>query len=67
MKNVQEILTVDDSVTILKMLSLTLNLQAGFQVTQAEDGVAALETLQSDAPDLVVTDINMPRLDGFGL
>ncbi|WP_137155989.1 response regulator [Rhizobium sp. FKL33] len=62
----KKILTVDDSVTILKMLSLTLT-QAGFQVTQAEDGVAALETLQSDAPDLVVTDINMPRLDGFGL
>jgi two-component system chemotaxis response regulator CheY len=40
----------------------------GHRVHEAEDGVAALEWLAAnDQPDLMITDINMPRLDGFGL
>jgi two-component system chemotaxis response regulator CheY len=39
---------------------------AGFRVLQAEDGVEGLEILARENPDVVVTDINMPRLDGFG-
>jgi len=39
----------------------------GFDVVQAEDGVAALEWLAGNEVDVVITDINMPRLDGFGL
>ena len=60
------VLTVDDSRTMRDMLMMALS-QAGFNVVQAVDGVDGLETLQSSAtPDVIVTDINMPRLDGFG-
>ncbi len=59
------ILAVDDSRTIREMLNHTLK-QAGYQVLTAEDGVHGLEVLQTERPDVIVTDINMPRLDGFG-
>ena len=39
----------------------------GFQVDQADDGQSALEWLAMNEVDVVITDINMPRLDGFGL
>ena len=40
---------------------------AGFTVVQAVDGVHGLEVLDSmDQPDVIITDINMPRMDGFG-
>ena len=39
----------------------------GYDVVQAEDGQEALETIGAAAPALLITDINMPRLDGFGL
>lgn len=60
-----KILAVDDSATIRGMLSITLA-GAGFDVVLADDGVAGLEQLDAEKPDLVITDINMPRLDGFG-
>jgi two-component system chemotaxis response regulator CheY len=47
------------------MLRLAL-LEVGFQVLQAEDGVHGLEMLEGQLPDVIVTDINMPRLDGYG-
>ena len=59
------ILTVDDSRTMRDMLLLTLS-DAGYRVIQAEDGVHGLEVLAGETPDVIVTDINMPRLDGFG-
>lgn len=59
------ILTVDDSRTMRDMLLLALS-DAGFRVIQAEDGMHGLEVLQAEQPDVIVTDINMPRLDGFG-
>ena len=59
------ILAVDDSRTIREMLGHTLR-QAGYQVITAEDGMHGLEVLQTERPDVIVTDINMPRLDGFG-
>jgi two-component system chemotaxis response regulator CheY len=59
------ILTVDDSRTIRSMLSLALG-KAGFTTIQAEDGIEGLEALEQCMPDVIVTDINMPRLDGFG-
>ncbi|ODS99905.1 MAG: Fis family transcriptional regulator [Erythrobacter sp. SCN 62-14] len=39
----------------------------GFAVAQAEDGQEALEWLAANEVDVIITDINMPRLDGFGL
>ena len=60
------ILTVDDSRTIRDMLKATLA-GAGYDVVQAEDGVEALERLAESRPAAIVTDINMPRMDGFEL
>ena len=60
------VLTVDDSRTMRDMLMLALG-DAGFTVVQAVDGVHGLEVLDSmDQPDVIITDINMPRMDGFG-
>jgi two-component system chemotaxis response regulator CheY len=39
----------------------------GFKVDQAEHGLAALDWLKDNEPDVIITDINMPKLDGFGL
>lgn len=59
------ILAVDDSRTMRSMLQQALT-GAGFEVELAEDGVDGLERLETADPDLIITDINMPRLDGFG-
>ena len=59
------ILTVDDSRTMRDMLRLAL-IDAGFEVIQAEDGVHGLEVLKGAQPDVIITDINMPRMDGYG-
>lgn len=63
---VLRVLTVDDSRTIRDMLKLTLD-AAGFDVTQAVDGEDGLGKFREGAFDLVITDINMPRMDGFQL
>lgn len=60
------ILTVDDSPSMRKMVSFTLT-GAGFQVVEAVDGVDAFEKALVQSFDLVLTDQNMPRLDGLGL
>jgi two-component system chemotaxis response regulator CheY len=60
------ILTVDDSASMRALLNNALT-RHGFRVFQADDGQAALEWLALNEVDLVITDINMPRLDGFGL
>lgn len=64
MKNV---LLVDDSATMLSSLKGLLEI-GGFKVDTASDGEAALARLKGGLkPDLIITDINMPRLDGLGL
>lgn len=60
------ILAVDDSPSMRKMVTFTLT-GAGHQVVEAVDGVDAYEKAQAQAFDLVLTDQNMPRLDGLGL
>ncbi|MEY4767031.1 MAG: hypothetical protein RI907_3704 [Pseudomonadota bacterium] len=61
----KKILVVDDSPTMLKSLQASLQL-AGFEVSTAQHGEAALTLLQSGfKPDLVITDINMPVMDGL--
>ena len=60
------ILLVDDSPTILKLLRHVL-LQAGYLVTTANDGLEAIDILKDTQVDLVITDVNMPRLDGLSL
>lgn len=58
------VLTVDDSHAMRDMLRHSL-MAAGYRVIQAEDGLHGLEVLASERPDVIVTDINMPRMDGF--
>ncbi|MFO1131494.1 MAG: response regulator [Hyphomicrobiales bacterium] len=59
------ILTVDDSRTMRDMLRMALA-DAGYRVVQAEDGLDGLDVLRREEPQVVITDINMPRMDGFG-
>lgn len=59
------VLTVDDSRTIRDLLFIALS-DAGYRVVQAVDGVEGLEVLERETPDIIVTDINMPRMNGFG-
>jgi two-component system, chemotaxis family, chemotaxis protein CheY len=60
----KRILTIDDSKTIRDMLMLTLA-DAGFEVLQAVDGQDGLDVLDREQVDVVITDINMPRMDGY--
>ncbi len=62
----KRVLTVDDSKTMRDMVSFTLK-GAGFEVVEAEDGVKALSVLERTNVDLVITDINMPNMDGVTL
>ena len=66
MTKATRILTVDDSASMRALLLHALT-ESGFEVAQAEDGEDALEWLATHEVDVVITDINMPRLDGFGL
>ena len=59
------VLAVDDSRTMRDMVKLAL-VSEGFDVHLAEDGQHGLEVLDDLEPDVIITDINMPRLDGFG-
>ena len=61
------IMIIDDSATMLMSLRNTLQI-SGFEVETASDGSLALERLQGGLkPDLIITDINMPKLDGLAL
>jgi two-component system chemotaxis response regulator CheY len=60
------ILAVDDSVTMREMLFEALT-ALGFDVVQAIDGLDALEKLKNTAPAVIITDINMPRMNGIAL
>ena len=58
------ILAVDDSSSMRQMVSFTLK-GAGYQVTEAVDGQDALDKAKSEQFDLVITDVNMPIMDGI--
>ncbi|MGA0611521.1 response regulator [Caldimonas sp. KR1-144] len=60
------ILAVDDSASMRQMVSFTLK-SAGYQVTEAVDGQDAFDKASARSFDLVLTDQNMPKLDGIGL
>jgi len=60
------ILAVDDSASMRQMVSLTLR-EAGFDVIEAADGVEALGKARVRRFDLVLSDINMPNMDGISL
>lgn len=60
------ILAVDDSASMRQMVRYTLE-GAGYEVVQAADGVEALDLARRRSVDLVLTDVNMPRMDGIEL
>ena len=60
------ILGVDDSITVRRVTQRLLK-REGYRVTLAADGLQALEKLQEEKPTLVLSDIEMPRMDGFDL
>jgi two-component system chemotaxis response regulator CheY len=60
------VLVVDDSDTIRKFVTFALRAR-NLRVVTARDGLEALEKLAAEAADLVITDLNMPGLDGYGL
>ncbi len=60
------VMVVDDSLTVRKVTSRML-IRAGYQVVTANDGVDALEKLAEFTPDMMLLDIEMPRMDGFEL
>ena len=64
MSPMAKILIADDDPHIRQLLAFALE-KAGFEVVEAEDGEAALEKAEAAAPDLLVLDINMPRMNGL--
>ncbi len=66
MESLPTVMVVDDSLTVRKITSRLL-MREGYQVILAKDGVDALEQLIDVMPDVVLSDIEMPRMDGFDL
>lgn len=60
------IMTADDSASVRQMVAFTLK-QNGYDVVEAVDGKDALTRLLSQKVDMLITDLNMPNLDGLGL
>jgi two-component system, chemotaxis family, chemotaxis protein CheY len=60
------ILTVDDSTSMRQMVKATLQ-SAGYDVVEAADGLEALAWARENSVDLVISDVNMPRMDGITL
>jgi two-component system, chemotaxis family, chemotaxis protein CheY len=60
------IMTVDDSASVRQMVSFTLK-DAGYDVVEAVDGKDALQKINGASINMVITDLNMPNLDGIGL
>ncbi len=61
-----KVLLVEDDLALSDVVSFTLR-RAGYEVLTAYDGLAALAVFESAAPDLVLLDLNLPRLDGLGV
>jgi DNA-binding response OmpR family regulator len=66
MSTTSTILLIEDDAALVDVLALAFE-DAGFRVASARDGVEGLGRVERDQPDLVVSDVNMPRLDGFTL
>lgn len=62
----KKILVVDDSATVRQAIGLHLE-KAGYRNISANDGLEALDKIATESVDMIITDINMPRLDGFEL
>jgi DNA-binding response OmpR family regulator len=66
LRQMPRILLIDDDASLLDALSLAFE-DAGHEVLTAADGLRGLESVKGESPDAVVSDVNMPGLDGFAL
>lgn len=62
----KRIMIVDDSLSVRQLVADTLQ-EGGYQVVQARDGEEALALFRENPTDLVITDLNMPKMDGIDL
>jgi len=60
------VLAVDDEAHVRRLVQINLQ-RVGYRVETASDGEQALASIQAERPDLVITDVMMPKLDGFEL
>jgi DNA-binding response OmpR family regulator len=61
-----KVLLVEDEENLRRLLRDVLE-RSGFSVTEATDGIEALEMIDRSAPDIVVLDLDLPKLDGYGV
>jgi two-component system chemotaxis response regulator CheY len=61
-----KVLAIDDSRTIRSLVQKVME-DAGFECTLADDGVQGVTRFKENPPDVVITDINMPNMDGYGV
>jgi len=61
-----KVLIADDELQVLEIAARKLR-EAGYDVVVAADGVEAWDRIQSEAPDIIILDVNMPRKDGFAV
>jgi two-component system alkaline phosphatase synthesis response regulator PhoP len=62
----KKILIVDDNPNVLKLLNISLS-KAGYQIVEAENGEVAFQVANKERPDLIISDIMMPQMDGIEL
>ena len=62
----KKILVVDDDFDVLEALTMILESQ-GYEVITAKDGIEGLACLKAEKPDLMILDLMMPKMDGFGV
>lgn len=61
----KRILVIDDEVWLVEMVKMALN-QRGYEVIEANDGPQGVEMARKELPDLILCDVNMKKLDGYG-
>jgi len=62
----KKVLIADDKATSRELVRTVLE-KSGYEVIEAGDGVEALQNARESKPDLIILDLHMPRLDGFGV
>ena len=60
----KKVLIVEDAQAIRRFVAVNL-VRAGYEVTEAEDGIEGLQCIREDTPDLIILDITMPNMDGY--
>ena len=61
----KKILVVDDEIHIVQIVKFNLEKRGGYEVLTAKNGEEGLETAKSERPDLILSDVMMPKMSGF--